>query len=139
MKLIMLALVFLSASLSAAPGLWFEPARDGHGLSISQPTDGRHAVLWYLYTRDGAPTWVIAEPCPSFPCVTPLFAPTANWLGGGFELGDEIGSLEIRADGDNLRASFDLRGLSPEQCDTGIGGLLLYECVGTITFVRLAD
>ena len=140
MRISIAVLLLIPALAFGAPGLWFDPARPGHGLSISQPTEGRHAVLWHLYTRDGAPTWVIAEPCSSFPCVTPLFAPTANWLGGGFELGDEIGSLELRPDGDNLRAVFDLRGLSPDEC-AGItpGGLLFRECVGTITFVRLAD
>ena len=137
----LIAALLLTPTLAlAGPGIWHQPDRDGHGIVISQPSEAGSAVLWFLYTRDGSATFLIGEPCPEFPCVTPLFQPSAGWLGGGLELGDEVGSVELSASGEQLRVVFDLRGLSPDEC-AGItpGGLLFRECVGTLTLERLTD
>ena len=42
------------------PGMYFNPQRSGHGISISQAA-GQQLVLWYSYLEDGAPTWYIAQ------------------------------------------------------------------------------
>ena len=138
MKILALVLVFLAVSASAGPGLWYEPGRDGHGLTISQPTSGGHAVIWYLYREDGSATFLIADSCPEFPCVTPLYEPSAHFMGGGLNLGDPVGDIEIGV-GDPLPVRFDLREWRPEEC-FGIspGGVLFRQCAGRIQFELLA-
>ena len=138
--------MFLCASLGAEElndfnfnGLWHDPASDGHGISITQGSES-YAVIWYLYTRSGDATFVIAEPCEGFPCVSALFQPTASWLGGNLELNDPIGSIELSQKGDKLNAVFDLRGLDPASCfNVSPGGLLFNRCVGTINFTKLSE
>ena len=56
-----LLLLGCAQTASAAPGLYHQPARDGHGLSISQPTEAGHSVIWYLYREDGSATFLIAD------------------------------------------------------------------------------
>ena len=132
--------LILIGSASAAPGLYHQPARDGHGLSISQPTEAAgHSVIWYLYREDGTATFLIADPCESFPCVSALYEPTANFMGGNLSLNDPVGDIEIGV-GDPLPVRFDLREWRPEEC-YGIspGGVLFRQCGGRIDFTRLAD
>lgn len=45
-----------SSSLKPVQGLWFNPARSGHGLDI-QLLDTSLIVTWYTYNDDGSPTW----------------------------------------------------------------------------------
>ena len=131
--------LILIGSASAAPGLYHQPARDGHGLSISQPTEAGHSVIWYLYREDGTATFLIADPCPEFPCVTPLYEPTANFMGGNLSLGEPVGDIEIGT-GDPLPVRFDLRAWRPETCeDITPGGIIFRQCAGRIDFTRLAD
>ena len=138
--MLVLALILIG-SASAAPGLYHQPARDGHGLSISQPTEAGHSVIWYLYREDGTATFLIADPCESFPCVSALYEPTANFMGGGLDLGEPVGDIEIgQYNGVTLPVRFDLREWRPEEC-FGIspGGVLFRQCGGRIDFTRLAD
>lgn len=133
----LLAVLILAPALAlAGPGLWYEPSREGHGITISK-SDGGFGVIWWLYNRDRTATFLLAEPCPELPCATALFLPSANWLGGDLDMGDEIGSIEIQPQGDALRVVYDLTGLSPDECQGSPGGLLFAECFGTITFERL--
>ena len=136
----MISLLFAGTAL-AAPGLWHNPDRDGHGLSISQPTDGGHAVIWYKYRLDGTATFLLAEPCPEFPCASELFEPSANYLGGELDRGEQVGLIDIDiAEGDRLRVYFDLRAWTWPRCE-GVSayGVVWRECAGWITFHRLAD
>lgn len=45
-----------STTLRPAQGLWFNPARDGHGLDLQFAGDTL-AVTWYTYLPDGEPVW----------------------------------------------------------------------------------
>lgn len=135
--------LLVAGSVSAEPGWWYEPApnREGIGLFVTQDMGAGSAVIWYLYREDGSPTWLIGgENCLSFPCVVPLHEPAASWMGGGLDLGEPVGSLEIGAfDGEILPASFDLRGLAPERCsDISPGGVLFRECAGRLDLQLLA-
>lgn len=128
--LIMLAL--FAGSVFAAPGHWYEPNRSGHGLQIDEATSGGHAVIWYLYTPSGEPTFLAGEPCQSFPCVTVLYSPTARYMGGDPELGPPVGELEIgTAEGETLRIRYDVRSWVFPRCEGSTpGGVLLDECAG---------
>ena len=136
-----LAGLCLVGSALAEPGLWHNPERDGHGISISQPGDGGHAVLWYKYRTDGTAAFLMAEPCPAFPCASPLFEPTARYLGGELDLGEPVGLIEIDAAAENrMRVYFDLREWTWPRCEgVSAGGVVWRECAGWITFHRLAD
>ena len=132
-------LLLLPSVVFAAPGLWFEPAREGHGLSISAPTSGGHAVIWYLYREDGSAAFLLGGPCREFPCVTELFEPKARYMGGELDLGPPVGTLEIgEAKGDRMRVDFNLTAWTWPRCK-GVSamGYLWRECAGTITMHRL--
>lgn len=43
-----------------APGLYYNPARSGHGISLSQAS-GQQMLFWYTYLEDGTPTWYQAQ------------------------------------------------------------------------------
>jgi len=45
-----------SSTLSPAAGLWFNPARSGHGMDIERAGEVL-AATWYTYLRDGSPVW----------------------------------------------------------------------------------
>lgn len=138
MKYALFLLALVAGSVFAAPGLWYEPDRDGHGISITQ-SEGGFAVIWYLYRDDGQPTFLIADPCPEFPCVSALYEPSARFMGGDLELGEPVGDIEIGT-GEPLVVRYDLREWRPETC-LGIspGGVLFRECGGRLDLVRLAE
>ena len=48
------------AAPPVAPGLYYNPSRSGHGVSISQ-ADGQQMLFWYTYLEDGTPTWYQAQ------------------------------------------------------------------------------
>ena len=142
MKLIMLALVFLSTSLSAAPGLWFEPARDGHGLTISRDSGFGSAVIWYGYTPEGEAVFLIGgKNCTAFPCVIAMHQPSASWMGGQLDIGPPVGEMEIGIfDGAALPVRYDFRAWQPELCsDISPGGVIFRRCAGRIDFELLAQ
>jgi len=47
----------IEATLS---GLWYNPAQDGHGLSISVHSPQNVSVYWYTYDPFGNPIWILA-------------------------------------------------------------------------------
>ena len=130
-----------SAAVSAAPGWYFEPARDGHGLMISSDTGFGHGVTWFLYREDGSAAFLAAgENCPAFPCVVPLHEPTANFMGGALDLGEPVGSIELHYTGGGFSAFYDLRAWRPDRCfGVSPGGIIFNRCAGRIDFTRLAD
>lgn len=141
-----LTLLFLAGCAqpaSAAPGHWYEPSKNGVGIQIDQNLHGfGHQVTWYLYREDGSTAFLSgAETCESFPCVIPLVEPTAYFMGGGLELGDPVGTLEIGVyDGDLLPVVYDLREWRPESCfDIGPGGLIFRQCVGRLSLQLLTE
>ena len=138
-RLIALAGLVLAASAFAAPGLWYDPDRPGHGISISQVTEGGHAVIWYLPDQNGDAAYLIADPCETFPCVSALYSPTAGWLGGNADLGEPVGEIEVGV-GDPLPVRYDLRAWATDRCsDISAGGVLWRECAGRLELEKLAD
>jgi hypothetical protein len=48
------------ATPKLAPGLYYNPSRSGHGVSLSQAS-GQQLLFWYTYLEDGTPTWYQAQ------------------------------------------------------------------------------
>ena len=44
---------------STYSGLWYNPAQDGHGLSISVHSPDNVSVFWYTYDPFGFPIWIL--------------------------------------------------------------------------------
>lgn len=137
-----LAATLLFSAAIAAPGHWYEPGREGHGLQINRDTGFGNALTWYIYRPDGSTAFLVSgENCESFPCVVTLHEPTANFMGGQPFLGPEIGIIEIgQYHGQTLPVRYDLRAWRPDQClHTGPGGALFNQCFGQIDFELLAE
>ncbi len=49
-----------SIDLRPRAGLWFNPARSGHGFDL-QFSDSHMLALWYTYADDGRPVWYLAS------------------------------------------------------------------------------
>lgn len=49
-----------STTLRARAGLWFNPARSGHGFDLEHAGNDM-VVIWYTYQDDGSPTWYLAQ------------------------------------------------------------------------------
>jgi len=133
--------LFSSTLAVAAPGLYHNPDRDGHGLLLTADTGFGNAVIWYLYRRDRSSAVLIgADNCTEYPCVTALHEPRGPWMGGDFDLGDPVGSVEITLLSENtIKVSYDLRAFDPEKC-IGVtpGGVIFNECVGNQVLEVLA-
>jgi len=139
MKSVILIAIFLAGSAIGAPGHWYQPERNGHGLQINRDSGFGSAVTWYVYRPDGSTAFLVGDSnCEAFPCVLTLHEPTAQYMGGSLELGPEIGEIEIGVAGDTLPVRFDLRAWLPERCtDISPGGVLFRECAGKIDFQLL--
>lgn len=48
-----------STTLSPKLGMWFNPARSGHGIDLQRAGDTLF-VVWFTYDETGAPTWYLA-------------------------------------------------------------------------------
>jgi hypothetical protein len=65
-KIAVLLLLFLSAQAWAIDvnrylsGSWYNPAQNGHGLSVEVLPDDRAVLYWYVYHPDGTPTFIVA-------------------------------------------------------------------------------
>ena len=47
-------------SIIPKDGLWWNPARSGHGVDVQY--DGVNLIMvWYTYNNDGTPTWYLAS------------------------------------------------------------------------------
>lgn len=140
--IILIAVVALTGSAVAAPGTWYNPDRDGHGVQINRDSGFGHGVTWYLYRPDGTTSFLVAkEPCLGFPCVAELVEPTAGFMGGNLDLGETVGILEIGvAEGNALSVRYELSAWLLDQCD-GLtpGGLIFRKCVGQIDMELLAE
>lgn len=55
----LLATVWVSAALAQPnSGLWYSPAKSGHGLDIQKVGD-QYAVMFFTFTETGQPTWLL--------------------------------------------------------------------------------
>ncbi|WP_223788520.1 YncE family protein [Marinicella meishanensis] len=48
-----------STEIKPLAGLWFNPARGGHGMDLQLSGDNLF-IIWYTYNDDGTPTWYLA-------------------------------------------------------------------------------
>ena len=104
-------LTYAGDAPTLAPGAYFNPARPGHGIFVSQAS-GQQLVDWYTYLEDGTPTWYIAQNIA--PAVgasswtSPLYRVT--WHGDGTSY-DQIGFVVLTSTGTNtLIFSWNLEG-----------------------------
>lgn len=94
----------------AAPGLWFNPARSGHGLDLEY-AEGQMAVTWYTYEAEGEPIWyqAVAPPAADWRAELRRFQRAAN----GTISAEQIGEVRLQVqDAERLRFEYTLGGQS---------------------------
>ncbi|MBS0556004.1 MAG: S8 family serine peptidase [Proteobacteria bacterium] len=94
------------------PGAYYNPARSGHGIFISQVA-GQQVVYWYTYLEDGTPTWYAAQgDAPTSDAVAwsaPLFS--VNWDGAQVNSYSVLGDMILTPiDANDLEFSWHLHG-----------------------------
>lgn len=82
-----------SRTLRAKSGLWYNPARSGHGFDL-QYLGSNMFVTWYTYADDGSPTWYQAVGPIATPFVGALNRYTWNGAAGGVT-GSEVGQMRL--------------------------------------------
>ncbi len=95
-----------STTLLPATGLWFNPARSGHGLDV-QLIGQTLAVTWYTYDDAGEPTWYLAVA----PFANPWRAPLQRFVWNpatGTAVASTAGELTMNFS-EAKRASFNWR------------------------------
>lgn len=79
-------------SIFPAEGMWWNPARNGHGIDIE--FDGANlAVAWYTYNEDGSPTWYLASG-PFSGTTWTAQVETYTWDGNRAD-GTSVGSISL--------------------------------------------
>ncbi|MEM1181951.1 MAG: PKD domain-containing protein, partial [Acidobacteriota bacterium] len=48
-------------TITPRAGLWYNPSRDGHGISFHVNNNNQYVLIWYTYEADGTPTWYISD------------------------------------------------------------------------------
>jgi YVTN family beta-propeller protein len=93
-----------STALKPMGGLWYNPARSGHGIDLQFAGDVQF-VTWYTYNDDGSPTWYQAVAPRANPWVAELKRYTWN---GSAAVGATVGELRMNFS-DAAHASFEWR------------------------------
>lgn len=93
-----------SNTLKAIGGLWYNPARSGHGFDLGHAGDTMF-LTWYTYTDDGSPTWYQAVAPRANPWIAELRRYTWN---GSAAIGSPVGELRVSFS-DASHASFEWR------------------------------
>jgi YVTN family beta-propeller protein len=93
-----------STALKPMGGLWYNPARSGHGIDLEFAGDMQFAT-WYTYNDDGSPTWYQAVAPRANPWVAELKRYTWN---GSAAVGATVGELRMNFS-DAAHASFEWR------------------------------
>lgn len=85
-----------STQAAGRAGLWFNPARSGHGLDL-QYLGTNQFVTWYTYAEDGSPTWYLASGPRANPWQAQLarytYDPSTDRVSG-----TDVGSLRLHFD-----------------------------------------
>ena len=90
----MLFCVGLAANADASTH-YYDPEAPGHGVSVTIDSGQGSAFTWYLYDREGNPTWLISTSnCKDYPCDIKLATAAGTWMGGEFKL-VEVGSVNV--------------------------------------------
>jgi len=84
-----------STAIRARAGLWFNPARPGHGFDV-QALGANQFVTWYTYLDDGTPTWYQAVGPRANPFVATLRRYTWN-PATHVATGADVGELRFTA------------------------------------------
>jgi hypothetical protein len=85
--------------------------------------------------------WLIStNTCPQSAevCSLEMAKTSGEWFGSSFAFDPETVSVELEQHGDSMLVDWNAVALFPDKCDTGIGGLLLENCIGVETWLRLA-
>jgi YVTN family beta-propeller protein len=90
----------LSTTLKPMGGLWYNPARSGHGIDLQYGGD-QQFVTWYTYNDDGTPTWYQAVG----PRANPWTADLKRYTWNGSAV---VGALRMNFS-DAAHASFEWR------------------------------
>ncbi len=80
-----------STTLRALAGLWFNPARSGHGLDV-QHAGSNMVATWYTYNDDGSPTWYLSVGPRANPYVATLRRFTWN---GSAAVEQSVGDIRL--------------------------------------------
>jgi DNA-binding beta-propeller fold protein YncE len=92
-----------SKSLAPVQGLWFNPARSGHGFDLQILGDFMF-ITWYTYNDDATPTWYQASGPLASTWNADLFR--FNWLPEGGVEGEVVGAATLDFE-DASHARFD--------------------------------
>ena len=136
------ALMMLAGSAFGQAGHWYDPEHPGFGIQINRDSGFGYAVTWYLYRKDGSTAFLTAgETCEQFPCVVALHEPKAGFMGtGDFELGPEIGILEIgKAQDGVLPVEYELIAWVEECRGASPGGIIFQRCIGDLELELIAE
>ncbi|MCB1610480.1 MAG: hypothetical protein KDI60_01665 [Xanthomonadales bacterium] len=94
-----------STTLKPMAGLWYNPARSGHGMDL-QFAGNTQFVTWYTYNDDGTPTWYQAVAPRANPWVAELKRYTWN---GSAAVGSSVGQMRLEfADAGNVSFGWTL-------------------------------
>jgi DNA-binding beta-propeller fold protein YncE len=94
----------LSTTLKPMGGLWYNPARSGHGIDLQFAGDMQF-VTWYTYNDDGTPTWYQAVGPRANPWTAELRRLTWN---GSAAIATSVGELRMNFS-DAAHTSFEWR------------------------------
>jgi hypothetical protein len=125
------------------PG-WYAPLDgSGQGIIVRCSDGGQCAANWLTYAPGAGQVWLISnEPCDrGEPCTTSLSRTEGSWMGidGDAERLPAEVYVDLTPEPDGVRVSWDAIELLPAcDPDTGSGGLLLEQCVGSELFRVLA-
>lgn len=86
-----------SKTLRPRAGLWFNPARSGHGFDLQFVEGGLLALTWYTYNDDGSPTWYQAVGAFASPWQASLLRYRWNSALGRAE-SEAVGSVTLNFD-----------------------------------------
>lgn len=106
---------FPAPAPSGRSGSFYDPTRNGEGISVQWLTDGRVVVIWHTFDPDGNQMWFISESSQVdgdtvtasmiYPAVSTAFGP--DFDAGEIEL-EPWGTLTLEyRDCDNLELSYD--------------------------------
>ena len=87
-------------------GMWYDPARSGHGIDFYVNGEGDYTLFWYTYTEDGTPTWYLSDSEPMLLATWSATLYRATWNGSSTELSPR-GTVSLTFDDDGRRAWFE--------------------------------
>jgi subtilisin family serine protease len=106
-------LALANAASPLQPGSYYNPARSGHGIFISQ-AGGQQALYWYTYLEDGTAVWYLAQddaPGAGSPAWTAALR-RVTWDGSVVDGVPSVGEVTATPiDADNLMFSWRLFGV----------------------------